>query len=323
MNFLGGGPARVQRRRRRPVQQQQRRRQSLPKELGRGELLDFYDGGYGLVVVKIALDEEGCTCEFRLKGPVAASTNVGERLIEPVLALPEAPVNFEDPPLWTTRRRRRHYYCWPTSPSRRTRTSNYLGCYSSCVDALECFVRVRRVRESFCEARAVVLGVWRRRRRGSRRLRRWWSWFLPGSRLVLRINSRVEHRDLLLDRGGRGDGAGAAHLRGADRGAALAVLCRGTRRVDGRVQLIGSGLKCCSLSNCVSARFLEPLDAPLERPQRQGHPFTVEPRQSPSWLCVFCAANCQPTQDAVCHRRRLKRSDPGLWGLHERGTIGP
>ena len=30
------------------------------------------------------------------KGPVAASTNVGERLIEPVLALPEAPVNFED-----------------------------------------------------------------------------------------------------------------------------------------------------------------------------------------------------------------------------------
>ena len=96
VNFLGGGPARVSRRRRRPVQQQQRRRQSLPKELGRGELLDFYDGGYGLVVVKIALDEEGCTCEFRLKGPVAASTNVGERLLEPVLALPEAPVNFED-----------------------------------------------------------------------------------------------------------------------------------------------------------------------------------------------------------------------------------
>ena len=27
---------------------------------------------------------------------VAASTNVGERLLEPVLALPEAPVNFED-----------------------------------------------------------------------------------------------------------------------------------------------------------------------------------------------------------------------------------
>jgi hypothetical protein len=97
VNFLGGGPARVHRRRRsRPLPQQQRRRQSLPKELGRGELLDFYDGGYGLVVVKIALDEEGCTCEFRLKGPVAASTNVGERLLEPVLALPEAPVNFED-----------------------------------------------------------------------------------------------------------------------------------------------------------------------------------------------------------------------------------
>ena len=28
--------------------------------------------------------------------PVAASTGVGERLLEPVLALPEAPVNFED-----------------------------------------------------------------------------------------------------------------------------------------------------------------------------------------------------------------------------------
>ena len=26
----------------------------------------------------------------------AASTNVGDRLLEPVLALPEAPVNFED-----------------------------------------------------------------------------------------------------------------------------------------------------------------------------------------------------------------------------------
>ena len=96
VTFSGGGPARVSRRRRRPIQQQQRRRQSLPKELGRGELLDFYDGGYGLVVVKIALDEEGCTCEFRLKGPVASSTGVGERLLEPVLALPEAPVNFED-----------------------------------------------------------------------------------------------------------------------------------------------------------------------------------------------------------------------------------
>ena len=60
------------------------------------DLLDFYDGGYGLVVMKVALDEEGCTCEFRLKGPVAASTGVGDRLLEPVLALPEAPVNFED-----------------------------------------------------------------------------------------------------------------------------------------------------------------------------------------------------------------------------------
>ena len=86
-------------------------------------------------------------------------------------------------------------------------------------------------------------------------------------------------------------------------------------------RLVGSGLKCCSFSNCVFARFLEPLDPPLERPQRQGHPFAVEPRQRPSWLCVFCAANCQPTQDAVCHRHCAAQAPTGWRGLHDR--IGP
>lgn len=94
-NFVGGGPARVHRRKRRPPLQHHQMK-AVPTDLGRGELLDFYDGGYGLVVVRLAL-EGGCTCEFRLKGPVPASTLVNERLREPVLALPEAPpVNFED-----------------------------------------------------------------------------------------------------------------------------------------------------------------------------------------------------------------------------------
>ena len=57
-------------------------------------------------------------------------------------------------------------------------------------------------------------------------------------------------------------------------------------------------------------------------PPAPGPSVCRRSRQRPSWLCVFCAANCQPTQDAVCHRRRLKRSDPGLWGLHD-STIGP
>ena len=92
---------------------------------------------------------------------------------------------------------------------------------------------------------------------------------------MLRRDACLKHRDLAFDRSGRGDGAGAALFRGADRGAAFSILCRHFRRVKSGVQVVGPGLKCCPLSNCVFARPLEPLDAPLERPQRQGHAFSI------------------------------------------------
>ena len=140
---------------------------------------------------------------------------------------------------------------------------------------------------------------------------------------MLRRDAPFEHRDLAFHGTGRGDGVFLAQFRCTDRVAAPAVLCRGTRRVDGRVQVVGSGLKCCPLSNCVFARLLEPLDAPLERPQRQGHPFTVQYVSVHSGCAYFGLqiANRPKTLCAIVGR--LKRSDPGLWGLHERGTIGP
>jgi hypothetical protein len=80
---------------------------------------------------------------------------------------------------------------------------------------------------------------------------------------VLRRDARFEHLDLAFDRGGRGNGAGAALFRRADGGAAFSIRCRHFRRVKSGVQVVGSGLKCCSFRNCVSARFLEPLDPGL------------------------------------------------------------
>ena len=62
--------------------------------------------------------------------------------------------------------------------------------------------------------------------------------------LELRLNTRVEHRDLAFDRGGRGDGAGAALFRGADRGAAFSIRCRHFRRVKSGVQVSARASTC-------------------------------------------------------------------------------